>query len=122
MYKIWRIFKRFNQGISSSINLLFLKSDLLCISADQYIKTIPLATYDPPVGQTVTATGWGKRFDQDRGSDILQVVELPIMNRNECNQCFDGYIKAGMICVSGIDRKGACNVRKLSNYFSTQKS
>ena len=81
------------------------------------IKTIPLATYDPPVGQTVTATGWGKRFDQDRGSDILQVVELPVMNQNECNYCFDGYIKAGMICVSGTDRKGACNVRKLSNYF-----
>ena len=91
---------------------------LLFFHIDQYIKTIPLATNDPPVGQIVTATGWGKRSDQGRGSDILQVVQLPIMNQNECNQCFDGFIKAGMICLSGTGIKGACNVRK-SGYYSS---
>ena len=91
--------------------------EILFFHIDQYIKTIPLATNDPPVGQIVTATGWGKRSDQGTGSDILQVVQLPIMNQNDCNQCFDGFIKAGMICLSGTGIKGACNVRK-SGYYS----
>merc|ERR1711971_1119745 len=52
-----------------------------------------------PDGTTCVSTGWG--LTSGGGlfpPNTLQTVEIDILNQEECNELFQGYIKPGMIC------------------------
>jgi len=80
--------------------------------SDPHVQPIDMFKTDDaeiPDGTTCVSTGWGLTT----GGGIfapnkLQVVEIDILNQEECNVIFQGYIKPGMIC-AGEAGAAPCN-------------
>ncbi|XP_023238610.1 chymotrypsin-like elastase family member 2A [Centruroides sculpturatus] len=57
------------------------------------------------------ATGWGSLYPEGEGSNLLQVVSLPIIEQETCKKLFARYyliVTSGMIC-AGRGGIGVCN-------------
>ncbi|KAJ9586350.1 hypothetical protein L9F63_020005 [Diploptera punctata] len=65
------------------------------------ISTIPLAEEHPAEGTECTTSGWGKT-DNDTLPSILQVVKVPFISHNTCQEIYtdknDDSILPGMVC------------------------
>ncbi|CAG8403746.1 unnamed protein product [Penicillium salamii] len=68
------------------------------------VKTIELAQsgQEPEDDSECVASGWGESKGQ------LQSITLPIVNRERCNQAYDGKITDRMICAGSEAGKGTC--------------
>jgi V8-like Glu-specific endopeptidase len=66
-----------------------------------------LATEDGPVGDNLLATGWGRTSQGGSGSINLRRVELPLVDRGNCNDAnsYNGQITGNMLC-AGVDSGG----------------
>ena len=70
-------------------------------------------------------SGWGNTSQGGTNNpDELQVVVIPIIGQDECNQLWDNRLNDGNICAGGKN-KGPCNVRQLIlkvNYLMHRKN
>ncbi|CAB3228647.1 unnamed protein product [Arctia plantaginis] len=60
---------------------------------------------DPQDGEDVTLTGWGDTAENGTSSNILRVVEVPIVNRTRCNELLNYRITSRMFC-AGTEEGG----------------
>ena len=74
------------------------------------IKAVPLAAESPPTGTTVTVSGWGKTCDTCGVASKLHFVSVPTISNEDCD-VYGGIMWEGMICTSGENGMGSCNVR-----------
>ncbi|XP_046995690.1 trypsin-2-like [Schistocerca americana] len=79
---------------------------------NEKIQPIPLTTVEPEAGTLVSITGWGTVYSGSYLADQLQMVELYIVDRDVCNDAYDGLGKVSVrkICAwwpgGGRDRCG----------------
>ncbi|KAJ8939285.1 hypothetical protein NQ318_014933 [Aromia moschata] len=91
----------------SDIALLQLASDVTIQNAS----TIPLASASPEASAVAVVTGWGITSENDTGlgADVLQVVQVPIVGRDDCQTAYsakqeditDTMVCAGYLGVGG---------------------
>lgn len=64
--------------------------------------------YDPPVGLNATTAGWGNTAENqtERGSAVLNWVNVPIVSRENCEDY--GEVPSTEICAGGEEGKGSC--------------
>ncbi|CAG9855669.1 unnamed protein product [Phyllotreta striolata] len=114
--------------INKNFNYTSLQNDIALIKLNQpapinaFIKPIELIsrteannTLD---GQTATSTGWGLTKDvkypniKDM-SDVLMVVEVPILLLKSCRKYYKDqhiqFVTSKNICTDGTNKKGTCN-------------
>ncbi|XP_074037883.1 trypsin Blo t 3 [Leptinotarsa decemlineata] len=83
----------------SDLALLQLSSPLECVNC----KPITLARKEPKVGDYLVLTGWGRisEFDTSDGTEILQYVEIPVIDRTVCRAMYSHTVEIitdNMIC------------------------
>lgn len=74
-------------------------------------KIIGLSTSKPKANETATITGWGITVEDDdgMGSEVLQVIQLPVLDQEDCKKSFvvegvtDTMFCAGLLNVGGKD-------------------
>ena len=74
------------------------------------IRAIELIHFAPIEKSLSTVTGWGAMSEGGRLSDVLQEVQIPIVNHNECNEDYEGFITEHMLCAGlrGQGGKDSC--------------
>lgn len=74
------------------------------------VRPIPLSKEEPKQGATAIASGWGQTHNSS-SSLIPNFVELPILPRETCNNCYPGLITPRMICAGYMSGEhDTCNV------------
>ncbi|XP_051028672.1 complement factor D [Acomys russatus] len=94
-----------------------IEDDLLLLKLSQnvslgpYVQPLPLQSNDTEVeaGTLCEVAGWGVVSHAGRRPDALQVLRVPIMDRNTCNRRVhhDGAITQNMMCAES-NRKDSC--------------
>ncbi|GAB0091678.1 trypsin [Sergentomyia squamirostris] len=67
------------------------------------IRYIPLTREEPTTAARVFVSGWGVQGNGDP-ADILQFVNIPILNRDQCNATYNGLVTDTMICAGEAGR------------------
>ncbi|XP_018566111.1 trypsin [Anoplophora glabripennis] len=100
--------KGFNYDTAENdISLLKLASKVTVANS----KVIALATSKPKANETATITGWGitDELDESMGPEVLQVVQVPVADQEDCKKAFivegvtDTMFCAGFFNVGGKD-------------------
>ncbi|KAH8310406.1 hypothetical protein KR044_001156, partial [Drosophila immigrans] len=74
-------------------------------------KPVELSTEYPPVGATVTLTGWGAPELNWPAMERLQTIDLTVMDHAACKAAWDGSdgVDVGHICTFTKAGEGSCN-------------
>nr|AAZ78212.1 trypsin [Blattella germanica] len=66
------------------------------------VQAISLATSEPSAGEVATVSGYGTTSSGGSLPNQLQVVQVPIVDRQQCNEAYADYdgITANMICAA----------------------
>lgn len=71
---------------------------------DQTRQPVPLfkQTQKTIAGQMSTVTGWGNMYEGGGSTDKLQIVNIPIVSKAECNEAYRSFggIRNGQICAA----------------------
>lgn len=82
------------------------------LSLGATVQTIAIPLQDSPVpyGENSNVTGWGLTREHGSGSAILNVVTVPLISNDDCNQAYNGHVSDDMLC-AGLPEGGrdACN-------------
>ncbi|KAJ9597897.1 hypothetical protein L9F63_011263 [Diploptera punctata] len=64
------------------------------------VQAIPLATEEPVTGDLATVSGWGNTGPNETASRRLQVVDLPIVDHDKCEENYAKFLQLteNMIC------------------------
>jgi secreted trypsin-like serine protease len=84
-------------------NSFFFFQVSLAFTFGRQVQPIPLATSEPSAGQNAVVTGWGTLYsDSQTLPRQLQVVTVPIVSREKCNDAYEEYggITENMICAA----------------------
>eukprot|EP00095_Tigriopus_kingsejongensis_P009000 maker-scaffold963_size76285-snap-gene-0.15 protein:Tk09000 transcript:maker-scaffold963_size76285-snap-gene-0.15-mRNA-1 annotation:"af461035_1collagenolytic serine protease" len=79
----------------------------LDLSGD-FIKAVKMATADPADGELVTSVGWGITSDFGSVSDVLNQVDVPVLNYDECLDYWQGVLDPKQLCIDTKGSKGTC--------------
>ncbi|CAH6830662.1 cathepsin G [Phodopus roborovskii] len=94
------------QTISNDIMLLQLRSRIRKTRAVRPV-ALPRTTNQLRPGDLCTVAGWG-RVSQNRGTNVLQEVQLRVQRDRKCSDRFDTYNSQTQICVGNPrERKSA---------------
>ncbi|CAN7984456.1 unnamed protein product, partial [Ixodes hexagonus] len=98
------------------------RNDVALVTLSEPVKmrgTLLLAAILPPVnsdvmqGTTATVAGWGRlKYGGDR-PDSLRRVDVPVVNRTECQRPLNHTVYDVMLCAGGVEGQDACIVRNL---------
>lgn len=70
------------------------------------IRPIELINFNPIANSLLTTvTGWGDLLEAGPSPDVLQEVQIPLVDRDECNEDYEGFITEHMIC-AGLRQQG----------------
>jgi secreted trypsin-like serine protease len=66
---------------------------------------LPVAENGIPSASTISVTGWGAIFEGGGSSEVLMGAEIPIVERDQCNEplAYNGRIKLSMFCAGFRD-------------------
>ncbi|CAN7984454.1 unnamed protein product [Ixodes hexagonus] len=93
------------------------RSDVALVTLSEPIKmrgTSYLAAILPPLnsdvtpGTTATVAGWGRLKYGGAKPDSLRQVDLPVVNRTECQRPMTHVIYDVMLCAGGVEGQDAC--------------
>ncbi|CAN7994971.1 unnamed protein product, partial [Ixodes pacificus] len=93
------------------------KNDVALVTLSEPIEmqgTSFLAAILPPVnsdvtpGTTATVAGWGRLKYGGAKPDTLRQVDLPVVNRTECQKPLTHLVYDVMICAGGVEGQDAC--------------
>lgn len=96
--------------IDNDLGLIFMDQPIP-MNGDN-IDSIQLATSEPPVGDTVTAAGWGKTCDAISCgvSDPIMEVDVPVLSDDAASDYYGPSIDfSTKICIDAANGHGTCN-------------
>jgi len=92
--------------VDSDIALLKLSNPA---TLNERVQTISLLQSEAAAGTTSMVVGWGAVSENGNASNVLRVVDLPLVSRAMCNRAYDGDITKNMICAgSAQGDKDSC--------------
>ncbi|CAG2122432.1 unnamed protein product, partial [Medioppia subpectinata] len=99
----------------NDITLLKLASKVDFNGRDKHLRPVclPNKSFQIPTGAVCLATGWGKRFNNESYSTVLQKVTKQVVDQRRCVDSWPGIqfpITDGHICFDTLrDGSGVCN-------------
>lgn len=114
------IHQNFNDDtFDNDIAMIFLKYPLVWSASTQPI-ALPRRNESIAANTTVVVSGWGYRMteDEDDLPIILNAVEIPIVDREDCEKAYE-QLTENMICAGllNVGGKDSCQVCKKYFYF-----
>ncbi|XP_035693354.1 trypsin-like [Branchiostoma floridae] len=93
-----------DRTIDNDIALLELETP---ITIGSHVGTVnlPDAESDVSGGTTCTVTGWGRTSEGGSLARVLQKVDVPVVDRDDCRDSYGTWITDNMIC-AGLDQGG----------------
>ena len=88
--------------VDNDIALLELETAAEC---SDKVRAVCISDTEPSDGQMTTVSGWGTLEWQGNLSKKLMKVHVPIVQRNQCNNWYNGGITDNMIC-AGLEAGG----------------
>jgi len=101
-----KIHPRYNWSVllDNDVALIRLKEPF---ELNEYVQSVRLATKEDEAlfapGQMATATGWGLLMERGDAPDILQMVDIPIVSNEACQQVYPRQITDNMLCAGYLE-------------------
>lgn len=92
-------------SLTNDIAILFLAEAL---EFNDQVQPVPLATqgHRVPAGSTALVTGWGALSSGGASPPNLQMVAVPIVDDDKCQNAVNGVIPQTMICAGNYEEGG----------------
>lgn len=99
LVKVARVIENENYDLitlNNDVSLLVLESDLIF---NDVVRAVLLTSVLPQNGKNAVVSGWGYVREGGPKSQILQKIEVPVINANDCNRYYyNGKITDHMFC------------------------
>ncbi|XP_030383738.1 chymotrypsin-1-like [Scaptodrosophila lebanonensis] len=78
---------------------------------NERVQVVPLSDKNPPVGATVTLTGWGTQYLNGAPMQMLQTINLTVIDHDDCVEEWSENpgVDIGHICTFTREGEGACS-------------
>ena len=71
---------------------------------------LPTDTSDNYAGYVATVTGWGRKKDKGRVSNVLREVIMKVITQDQCKKFWPRKLTSAMLCVNRPEHvKGVCH-------------
>jgi len=102
--KLW-MHENYNKDKLQTHDIAVLELDKP-LQFDQFVKSIKMTDKEPTAGTICIASGWGRNATTISNSKELQHVEIPIIDKQQCQKKLN-YKDNTKLC-AGIGNKGVC--------------